>query len=291
MKENNAGPWYLLTGLVLGALIGLLYAWWIAPLPLQGNADPASLRADFKDEYRLLIASAYAANGNLSRAQARLNLLSEEPGPALSAQTQRWQQNGAQPAAWQPLELLAQALQAAETPSLSAADSTSLPAALPGSPPPTLDESALVPPITQVFPSPTLRRVLPPARLATPLARPSPQPSFTPGAPFALLDQVTFCDPQRPAWLEVILLNAEGEPAAAIPLNISWPGGEETFFSGLKPEIGGNGYADFVMSPQVEYTLTLSQGAVRVSGLQAQPCQPASGDSFLGGIHLEFQQP
>lgn len=295
MKQDENGPWYLLTGLFLGAVLGLLYAWWLAPPPLQGNADPASLRADFKDEYRLLIASAYAASGNLPRAQARLKLLQEDASTALLAQTQRWQQNGAQPAAWQPLQALAQALQTeqaaapgAPTPIASPSAGISLPGA---SPPPTLDDAALAPPITQVFPSPTPRRVLPPARLATPLPRPSLLPSPTAGAPFALLDQVTFCDRQRPGLLEVLLFNAAGEPAAGIAINLSWAGSEETFFTGLKPGVGGNGYADFVMSPGVEYTLSLSQNALRVSGLQSQPCSAAGQETFPGGIHLEFQQP
>lgn len=70
-------PWYLITGLVLGFLLGLLYAWWVNPV-VYSNTEPATLRSDYKDNYRLTIAQAYAATGDLERAQSRLALLREE---------------------------------------------------------------------------------------------------------------------------------------------------------------------------------------------------------------------
>lgn len=66
MTENR-GPWYLVTGLLLGLGVGLLLAWVILPVPYVAST-PVSLRSDFKDEYRYLIASAYTATGNLERA-------------------------------------------------------------------------------------------------------------------------------------------------------------------------------------------------------------------------------
>jgi hypothetical protein len=56
MRRDERGPWYLLTGLVLGAALGLFYAWWIRPVTYT-NTSPASLRAEFKDQYCALIAS------------------------------------------------------------------------------------------------------------------------------------------------------------------------------------------------------------------------------------------
>ncbi|MFQ5616788.1 MAG: hypothetical protein ACE5GO_10085, partial [Anaerolineales bacterium] len=77
MRQNKRGPWYLLTGLIIGITIGVLYAWSISPIKYV-DTEPASLREDFKEEYRALIAAAYAANRDLARAQARLTLL-EDP--------------------------------------------------------------------------------------------------------------------------------------------------------------------------------------------------------------------
>ena len=70
-------PWYLITGLVLGFLLGLLYAWLINPV-VYSNTEPATLRSDYKENYRLNIAQAYAATGDLERAESRLALLREE---------------------------------------------------------------------------------------------------------------------------------------------------------------------------------------------------------------------
>ena len=53
-------PWSVLLALLLGVGMGLAYAWVLAPHPIT-NAPPDALRAVFKDQYRSLIAAAYAA--------------------------------------------------------------------------------------------------------------------------------------------------------------------------------------------------------------------------------------
>lgn len=287
---NKPGHWYLLTGLILGLGLGLLYAWWIAPVSAQDNATPASLRADFQDEYRLLTASAYAANGNLARARARLMLLGGDPLTALAEQTRRSMAANAPAESVRLLAALAQALQLppSETPLTSGGATLAAPTFQPAA---TLDDAAFAPPVTQavpqtVLPSPTF----PPVVLQSATPRLPRAPSATPGAPFALLEQASFCAPERPGLLEIILRNAAGDPAAGVPITITWPGGEETFFTGLKPELGGNGYADFVMTPGVEYSLQLSENATRLTGLLTPDCS-GGGGPYPGGIHLEFQQP
>ena len=76
MNEDERGNWYLLTGVVLGIILGILFAWVISPVEYVDTA-PESLKDEFKDQYRVLIASAYVANGDLVRAKARLGLLDE----------------------------------------------------------------------------------------------------------------------------------------------------------------------------------------------------------------------
>ena len=49
--------WFSLLGLILGSSLGLVVAWIVAPVQYV-DTDPSTLRVDFKDEYRLLIASA-----------------------------------------------------------------------------------------------------------------------------------------------------------------------------------------------------------------------------------------
>ena len=73
-------------------------------------------------------------------------------------------------------------------------------------------------------------------------------------------------------------------------VGMEWSGGEEHFFTGLKPELG-HGYADYRMTAGTEYALSLSAGGTRITGLSAPPCLDASGNPYPGGLHLEFKQP
>jgi len=75
MKENR-GSLYLLTGLVIGIILGMVYGWVIHPLP-NVDADPAILKEELKDQYRILIALAYISDDDLVRARARLELLED----------------------------------------------------------------------------------------------------------------------------------------------------------------------------------------------------------------------
>ncbi|MGI6740862.1 MAG: hypothetical protein ACOX7C_05185 [Brevefilum sp.] len=109
---EKRGHWYLITGLVLGFLLGLLYTRWINPVVYE-STDPASLREEFKETYRSTIAQVYAASGNLERATRRLALLEDEnPIHALGGQAQRALAAGDEVQA-RALALLASALQAA----------------------------------------------------------------------------------------------------------------------------------------------------------------------------------
>ena len=65
MSEQR-GPWYLLTGLVIGVALGLLIAYVIYPVEYTDTA-PFSLRTDAKETLRGLIAQAYMADGDLAR--------------------------------------------------------------------------------------------------------------------------------------------------------------------------------------------------------------------------------
>jgi len=77
MKQDRRGSWYLLTGAVIGIALGLVYSWVISPVEYV-NAPPYALRADFKDEYRALIAAAYLYSYDLIRAEDRLAQLKDD---------------------------------------------------------------------------------------------------------------------------------------------------------------------------------------------------------------------
>lgn len=282
-------PLYLLglfLALLLGLGAGLAYAWVISPQTSTG-ASPALLRADFKDQYRSAIAASYAASGNLPRAQARLSLLGDEdPAEALNAQAQRSIARGDFADA-DRLAALALAIQSGANVSVPTIPAeSSAPPHIEPSPSP---EAAFVltetPQPIETFPVETL----PPLLTSTP--RPTRTSTPTQGAPFRLVEQETVCDPNLPeGLLQVVVLNASRRQMPGIKIIVTWDAGGEEFFTGLKPELG-NGYADFVMTPGVSYAVQLAPGSEIASGLVPPACRTSSGETYLGGFKLTFQQP
>ncbi len=90
--------------------------------------------------------------------------------------------------------------------------------------------------------------------------------------------------------LKITLRNSAGLPAAGEQITLTWLGGEENIFTGFKPEKGA-GYADFVMNAETEYALSLPASNTRLSGLLAPACTDENGQTYPGGITLEFSQP
>jgi hypothetical protein len=106
-----------------------------------------------------------------------------------------------------------------------------------------------------------------------------------------LTGQENLCDPNLPdGLLQVLVLNRSRRQLAGMEIVITWNGGTEQFFTGLKPELG-NGYADYMMTPETTYTVQLARGSDVALGITAPTCQSPEGASFLGSIKLTFQQP
>lgn len=280
-------PWEALLALLAGLGLGLLYSWVISPVRVIDSA-PIALRADFKDQYRSAIAAAFGGTGNLERARARLDLLGDaKPIEALNAQAQRLLAGGEIQQADQIAALasalvqgnafVAPASPTADPPPTGAAISTGNDAV------PTSTSQGIFASTPEVFPTPTLLLE------ATP--RPTRTQLPTQGAPFALTGQESICDSNLPdGLLQVLVLNSNRRQLPGIEIRITWDGGDDKFFTGLKPELG-NGYADFIMTPNVGYTVQLAQGSDIATGLIAPACESSSGDSFNGGFKLTFQQP
>lgn len=288
----NRIPWAVLLALLTGLGLGLVYAWAISPLQVT-DADPLALRADFKDQYRSAIAAAYAATGDLTRAQARLSLLGDTNSiEALNAQAQRMLATGISFEEADQVVGLAAALDQSEinpppitqTSTVEIEDATSnLPTStLPALPSETPGQS------TEETPQ-VVETQATPSVLATP--RPTRTTVPTLSAPFALTGQESVCDPNLPdGLLQILILSSNRRQMPGVEILITWEGGAENFFTGLKPELG-NGYADYIMTPDITYTVQLRLGSDIASGLTAPTCQTPSGETFLGGIKLTFQQP
>jgi hypothetical protein len=284
-------PWDILLALVVGIGLGLVYAWIIHPKAVT-DADPSTLRTDFKEQYRSVIAAAFAANKALPRAQARIQLLKDaDPVEALNAQAQQMLARGESARAADQVAALAQAIQEGPEEKSPASNPSPQAAAI------VEDTSA---PITS-SPLPELTSVLtetPPALTEAtqpPLASSTPRPTSTalPTQPvsFKLTGQEEVCDPNLPdGLLQVLVVGSNRKQIPGMEIDITWENGEEKFFTGLKPEID-IGYADFIMTPDVAYNVQLASGSDIATGLIAPTCQDPAGESYTGGIKLTFQRP
>lgn len=286
--NDRRGSWYLLTGLILGAALGIFYAWVIQPVEYV-NTVPASLRPDQKDEYRLLIALAFAVDADLSRAQARLAVLGDaDPAQILSAQAQQANADGLPTVQVRAIGFLVAAL---ADPSAGLPEGFSL--AMSVSPTPTAPRTATATP----RPSPTATKPRPTARQATvsPQVTNTPRPTSTStataGNPFILDSRLLLCDlNQSGPLLTVLTLDADGRGVPGVEIILTWADQEEHFFTGLKPELG-LGYADYAMTPAVEYTLRLADGSQLIPGILAAECEAGNGQRIWGTWQMNFIQP
>lgn len=249
------------------------------------------LRNDFKDDFRSAIAAAYAADPDIERARARLTLLGDlDPYQTLTAQAQRMLAAGEPDEAVQKVALLASAFQEMQP---VAVEPTPTETAIPtNSPEPTslaVDTQAIrdetLESTIEVEPSGT---VAPPST-ATP--RPSQTPTPTLGAPYQLVGQDMICDPElEPGLLQVVVTNLSRQQIPGAEIILTWNSGEEHFFTGLKPELG-YGYADYLMTPGLTYSVRMADGGTPASELSSPDCTTTGGDAYIGGIRITFQKP
>jgi hypothetical protein len=283
-------PWEVIPVLALGIGLGIFYAWMIAPVRYI-NTTPNTLRADFKDQYRMLIAASYASTHDLARAKSRLELIGDaDPVQALTAQAQRMLADGQPFDVVQQVAILADDLQSGVAhipPTAVTESSTSLES-------PTSTPTAVLPktetPQTAPIESPTveiINTVIP----MTITPRPTHTPAPTAGAPFILLSNDKVCNPNlTDGLLQISVIDSHHHQMPGVEIIITWDGGEEHFFTGFKPDIA-NGYADYIMQANVAYTVRIAESGTPVPNLIAPACTDSSGQTYTGGFHLTFQQP
>jgi len=305
MNDEPRGHWYLLTGLIIGIVAGLVLSLLVYPVR-YADSDPSALSEEYRNEYRRLIADAYSANANLARAKQRLALLKDsDPAGALSAQAQRLLASGGGPEDARALALLAAVLSGAAPEITPPAAITLTPSAgtaaaaqqTPGaartvSPSPASTSTATPRPSATLAPGEAVRTPTPETPTLTPSATTTPLPTFTPrptatppqvaAAPFALVRKSEVCDSSLPAGLIVVEVRSRaGAPLPGVRIQVAWDGGQDTFFTGLSPEISP-GYADFRMTAGLSYTLRVGDAGAPVPGLSL----PACGGSWK----IEFQE-
>ena len=107
---------YSVIALVIGLGLGLLYGWKINPVQFV-DTTPASLRADYRADYVLMIAEAFDADQNTDLAIRRLAILgSDSPADIASQALQTGQTIGYSAEDISLLQELTRALQAYQPP-------------------------------------------------------------------------------------------------------------------------------------------------------------------------------
>jgi len=282
--KRKQGQWHLLTGTLLGIALGVLFSLVILPVRYI-DTDPSTLRIKDREAYRELVARAYLVEADTTRALARIGLLKDvNPASALIQQAQNILANNGEEHLARGLALLGAAI---NQPSLRI---TPLALANNGQATPTLE--IMTPTLESSPRTPTSTAAPTRTPIATFTPRPTPLPSPTLGAPFVLVKQDTVCDPLpvKPL-IEIEVQDASGKPIPGVKIQLSQVnGGSETFYTGLYLEID-DGYANYEMTPGMEYALRVGEAGQLVSGLKIPSCKIGSSGTASGSIYLLFQQP
>lgn len=156
--------------------------------------------------------------------------------------------------------------------------------------PPVRATLTLLPEPTQTLqPTRTMQATPTPRATGTPRPTWTPTVTSTPEPRFALLVQRRRCDrgsgQGAAGLLSITVYDAEGEPLPNVELLIRWGGGEDHFFTGLKPE-KGLGYADYVLTAGESYQVgTVGVQSDIAQGIMANTCE----DGTLASWELEFR--
>jgi hypothetical protein len=244
---RRAAPVLLVVAAAVGLGIGLFFTWVVAPVEM-GDSTPDSLHIEDKLVYLALVGDLYAYEQDLPRAERRLaDLDLTGDGEALAKLIEEHLDGGGRPEEVRNLARLAETLGASGG---------------------VLSVFAAVPTAAPNW-TPTAR---PQAG-----ASPTVLPSITPAPSFRLVEKTAVCAaPGQPGQIAVWVQDQDGNQLAGVEIVVSWATGQDRFFTGLWPE-QGDGYADFSMSPDVEYEVTLAafKGEVAqglTSGLAPDTC-------------------
>ncbi len=232
-------------GFLIGLTLSLTYTWVIDPPPLT-DTTPAALNPHDKEIYTVLVAAAYAADGDLDQAKTRLDRL-EDPNieNTIVALAERYINEGQDARDVRALARLADALggtSAAIRPFIATPTPTPTPIPTSTPRPPTPTPTRVV----RVTPTPTPTATSPVRRTPTPAS----------ATAFAIVQSTAICDPTTSGLLRIYVRDREGQGVPGVQILVTWPGGEDRFFTGFKPEIDG-GYADFEMEPGEVYQVEL----------------------------------
>lgn len=282
-QERHHPPYYLLTGFILGLLIGFGITFLVFPVQYT-NIPPETLQSVDKDQYRLMIASAYQANEDIGRARARLGVLREENmAEVLLQQAQRSERRSDA----QLLLKLSQALE--KSPLAVGTTNPEIPATITiAAPQSTPETEASEQPTTQAVRTATVA-VTNSTVTRTPFPTPASVSSMN--IPFRLVEQNSICDPTySESLIQIEVVDKKNKPLSNARVFVSWDGGQDIFYTGFFPELSP-GYADFSMLPETPYRVRIGEIGAVVENIIAPECQDENNNNYWGSISLLFAEP
>lgn len=265
---------FVLVGIVLGLGLGLLLTWQVWPVEYY-NTDPIDLRQEHKDDYVVMIAAAYDQDRDLGLASLRLGELGlEDAKQSVLGLFQRYGEAGYR----EETRSLAQLAYDLGVTDVALLPYIQEPTAIPEPTPTEVPTTAPVPTVTPVEPTPTATAA--PAEATATATQPPPTPTYTPTTPpadtptptvasdfdYQVVEQSDLgCGGDRDGdYILVYVRDENDRGVAGVKIVVKGPGVEDSFFTGLKPEIGP-GFADYLVTAPGSYTVQAAEGRSQVT--------------------------
>jgi hypothetical protein len=268
----------LLLGLLVGIGGGLYYAWAVDP-QIEFDTEPWQLSKADRENYMVVIALDYAADGNLDRAIQRLlvinkNAPTSDPIQALADAACDLATTGYVDSS-SGLRAIRAMMTFYQLQGRSSCADNLIPVSTDS-----LDIVQIDLPTPTALPPASKTPTPPGAAPATPTRSGNIVPTTPPQQDFTLVNVTTDCSAALSGLIEVFVQDFNGEGIPGIEVRARWNEGEDRFFTGLKPE-RGPAYADFQMEADKGYTIDLPGRSDPSQQLVARACTAASGEEAL----------
>lgn len=286
--KNNWTIIGILIGLGLGIGGGLLYAWVINPVT-RPNVQPWQLNLSGQRSWIIAASVGWARDGDLLLAADRLNDLrlnettfQRVADIACDLARSSYAQSDSGLVAIRSMVKLAES----QGKRSCAGDLIQINTPIP------------VPTSTPQRATPTIIPV--PSKTATP----EPGLTFTPATPlpvqstdspasgkFSAVRVEPFCNVRASGVIEVLVTEPNGTTGIrGVQVLVEWAGGSDRFYTGLKPERDA-GFADFKMTENERYTVTLPGLSDPSNAVIAQPCTDRqNGGTAITSYRLYFRR-
>jgi hypothetical protein len=279
--------WGLAIGLIIGIAGGLVYAWTVSPV-VEFATEPWQLRPEDRAHYVVAITLAFAGDSNLNKAVERLIELRGEDFNAdifqqvadaacRLASTGYVDSNSG-------LNAIRSMMTFYQLQGRTGCADTLLPA---GDLAPT--SVVVIDASTPTLPPPATKTPTPVREAeATPTISRNIVPTSVPQRDFVLANVSTFCDSDISGIIEVFVQDFGGVGIAGMPVRVRWDDGEDTFYTGLKPE-RGPAYADFQMEENKGYIIDMpGRSDPSAQQLVAASCTSDAGTPSLISYRAVF---